>query len=53
MGQANQDRTQEWQLSTGLQNHLSSGPQELCKRRRERVCVILLLIIIDDLLQSP
>jgi hypothetical protein len=32
---------------------LSSGPQELCKRRRERICVILLLIISSDVLRSP
>lgn len=35
MGQANQARTQEWQLSTGLHIHLNSGPQELCNNRAE------------------
>lgn len=29
MGQANQDKTHEWQLKTGLQNHLICGPHEL------------------------
>ena len=44
MGQANHDRTQEWQLKTGLQNHFTCGPHELCKNNSDTICTIFRLI---------
>ena len=52
MGQANQDRTQVWQLNTGLQIHLASGPQLLCNNRSDTICTILLFSMRLDLFCS-